>query len=104
MTATIQMDKVYVHSSDVLEKEIEGLLIIIPLKGGIPDKDKHLALNDAGRAIWDTLDGKKTLKEGLAALAEEFLAVPGEIEKDVLCLVEELLKREMLIESSDACV
>ena len=99
MTATIQMDKVYAHSNSVSEKEIEGLLIIIPLKEGIEDKDRHLALQDTGRAIWDTLDGRKTMKEALASLANEFLATPGEIEKDVFCLVEELLKREMLIES-----
>jgi hypothetical protein len=102
MTATIPMDKVYTHSNDVQEKEIEGLLIIIPLREGIPYKDEHLALNDAGRAIWDAIDGLRTMQEVLAALADEFMASPGEIERDVLHMVDEFLQKKMLIESTAA--
>ncbi len=102
MTIGIAMDKIYAHAKDVLEKEIEGLLIIIPLRGGIEDKENHLALNDAGRAIWDALDGRRTMNEVLCILADEFMAAPGEIEKDVLCVLEELLKRNMLVEINAA--
>ncbi len=99
MATSTQMDKVYVHSMDVQEKEIEGLLIIIPLREGIPDKERHLALNDAGRAIWDAIDGKRTMREVLDVLADEFMSAPGEIERDVLSTLEEFLKRNMLIEA-----
>ena len=102
MTATIQMDKIYAHSENVLEKEIEGLLLIIPLKGGIQDKENHLPLTETGRALWDALDGKRTMREVVAVLAEEFMAGPGEIERDVFCLMVDFLQREMLVEASAA--
>jgi hypothetical protein len=102
MTMCIAMDNIFAHSKEVVEKEIEGLLIIIPLRGGIEDKENHLALNDAGRAIWDAVDGRKTVNEVLCALADEFMAAPGEIEKDVFSTMDELLKRKMLIESKAA--
>ncbi len=98
MTTTIAVDKVYAHAEKVLEKEIEGLLLIIPLKGGMQDKEKHLPLTETGRALWDALDGKRTMREVLAVLAEEFMAGPGEIERDVFCLMVDLLNRELLVE------
>jgi hypothetical protein len=102
MTTTIAMDKIYAHSENVLEKEIEGILLIIPLKGGIQDKESHLPLTEPGRALWDALDGKRTMREVLSVLAEEFMAGPGEIERDVFFLMVELLNREMLVEVSTA--
>jgi len=96
---TIRNDAVYVPSDDVVAREIEGELIIIPLVAGIGDMEDELyTLNDTGKAIWNLLDGQATLDEIISALAQEFDAPPGEIEQDVLGLVEELVKRRMLVE------
>jgi hypothetical protein len=45
------------------------------------------------------MDGKKSLQQIAGELAKEFNAAPGEIEKDVLGLSAELLKRKMFIEA-----
>jgi len=55
-------------------------------------------LNETGRAIWERLDGKKSLKDVVADLSQEFDAKKGEIEMDVIGLVEELVKRKMVVE------
>jgi hypothetical protein len=97
----IRMDAVYVPSEDVVAREIEGELIIVPLVAGMGDmEDELFTLNDTGKAIWRRLDGKADLRAVLAALAEEYEAATGEIERDVLGLVEELLKRRMLVEAT----
>ena len=96
---TIRMDAVYAPSDDIVAREIEGELIIIPLVAGIGDMEDELyTLNSTGKAIWDRLDGKTTLGEVAAALTEEFDAPSSEIAQDVLGLVEELVKRRMLVE------
>jgi len=93
-------DKLYVPSEEIVAREIEGELIIVPLVSGIGGvEDDLLSLNETGKAIWDRLDGKNDLKKVIETLSEEFEAPAGEIEKDVLGLVEELLKRRMLVES-----
>jgi len=98
--AKVHVNKSYVHSEDVVAREIEGELIIVPLVSGIGDaEDELFTLNETGRAIWEKLDGKKTLKKVIEELSEGFEAPAGQIEKDVAGLVEELLKRKMLIES-----
>jgi len=96
----VNMDAVYVPSLDVVAREIEGELIIVPLASGMGDQDDELyTLNDTGRAIWSRLDGQRTLAAVVNDLAAEYQAEPGEIEQDVRGLVSELLRRKMLAEA-----
>ena len=99
MVMTIRMEAVYAPSDDVVARDIEGELIIVPLVAGIGDMEDELyTLNETGKAIWDQLDGKKNLNEVINTLAQEYDAPPGGIEHDVFGLVEELAKRRMLVE------
>jgi hypothetical protein len=98
---TIRMDAVYVPSDDIVAREIGGELIIIPLVAGIGDlEDELYTLNETGKAIWTRLDGSQDLSAIVAALAQEYAAPAGEIERDVQGLVEELVRRRMLIEAA----
>ncbi len=81
-------------SEDVVAREIEGELIIVPLVGGIGDADDELyTLNETGRAIWRKLDGQRTLGEVSAALRAEFDAPQSELEADVLGFAAEMVRR-----------
>lgn len=96
---TIKMNGVYAPSEDIVAREIEGELIIIPLIAGIGDmEDELFTLNESGKAIWDLLDGRRDLDGVISTLTESYEASPGEITKDVLGLVEELVRRRMLVD------
>jgi hypothetical protein len=96
---TVQMESVYAPSDDVVAREIEGELIIVPLVAGIGDlEDELFTLNETGRAIWDRLDGEMNLSEVVADLVAAYDAQPSEIERDVVGLVKELVRRRMLVE------
>jgi len=98
MDVKASLDAVYAPSQDIVARNIEGELIIVPLASGIGDlEDELYTLNETGKAIWERLDGKKRLKEALAELSEEFEAPAGEIEKDLTGLVEELVRRRILV-------
>jgi hypothetical protein len=97
---TIRLETIYVPSDDVVAREIEGEMIIVPLVAGIGDmEDELFTVNETGKAIWNRLDGR-SLGEVVADLAEEYDAQTGEIERDVLGLVEELVRRRMLVEGA----
>ena len=99
MDVKARLDAVYAPSEDIVARSIEGELIIVPLVAGIGDlEDELYTLNETGKAIWDRLDGKKKLKEVLAELSTEFEAPAGEIEKDLIGLLEELVRRKILVE------
>lgn len=95
---TISRDTVYAVSDDVVAREIEGEIIIVPLVAGIGDlEDELFTLNETGKAIWDKIDGRRSLNEVIAELSAEYQAQPGDIETDVLGLVGELVHRRMLV-------
>lgn len=99
METKINLDSIYAPSKDVVARDIHGEFIIIPITSGVGNlEDEIFSLNETGRAIWGKLDGKRSLREAARDLGEEFTAPPGEIEKDVLGIMEELLKRRMLVE------
>jgi len=99
MKPRVSLNAIYKQSEDVVAREVQGEFIIIPVTSGIGDlEDAIFTLNEAGRSIWDKLDGKRSLKEVVGYLASEFDASSAEIEKDVLGFKEQLLKRRILIE------
>ncbi len=93
----IDMTTIYIPSDEIVAREIEGELIIVPLAAGIGDMEDELySLNETGREVWRRLDGQRSLSQIAAEMAEEYDELPVEIEKDVQGLVAELLKRRML--------
>jgi hypothetical protein len=99
MASKAKLEAVYAASEDVVAREIEGELIIIPITNEVGNAEAELySLNETGQAIWSKLDGKKKLKEIVECLALEFSADKVKIKNDVLGLADELLKRRMLVE------
>jgi hypothetical protein len=92
------MQSICAPSEDVVAREIEGELIIVPLASGIGDADDELyTLNPTGQAIWQKLDGARTLAQIADELANEYASPRTDIERDVLGLVGELARRKMVV-------
>ena len=94
----LMLDAKCTPSEDVVAREIEGDVIIVPLVSGIGDEDDELyTLNPTGQAIWQKLDGQRTLKDVAALLASEFNAPLAELENDVLGFASEMVRRKILV-------
>lgn len=97
METQVTMQTVCVPSEDVVAREIEGDMIIVPLVSGIGDADDELyTLNETGQVIWQKLDGTLTLDQVAAAISSEYASAGGEVEKDVLGFATEMVRRGML--------
>ena len=99
--SNVNLNNIYIPSQEIVAREIEGELIIVPLTAGFVDlEDELYTFNETGRAVWRLLDGQRDLNAVVAVLAEQFNAPLPEIEQDVLGLVSALLDRQMLVEAS----
>jgi hypothetical protein len=99
MSTKIDLGRVYRPSEDVVVREIEGEIVIVPLVSGIGDlEDELFTLNETGRAIWSRIDGRRTLAAVVRELADEYDAADGIIQEDVVGLLQELLDRRMIVE------
>jgi len=103
MKTEAHLETLYIPSEDVVFRDIEGELIIVPLTQGVggaeEEMDAIFTLNETGRAIWDRLGGHRSLRAVAADLAAEYEAPSDEIEADVLGLVGELVRRGMLVQA-----
>lgn len=98
MTEALTLDTICAPSEDVVAREIEGELIIVPLTAGIgDDEDELYTMNETGKAIWDRLDGERTLRRVAKELADEYDAPAADLERDVLGLAAELVRRKMVV-------
>ena len=98
MSEPVRFEAAYAPSEDVVARELEGEIVIIPLVSDIGDiEDELYTLNETGQAIWRRLDGRRPLRDVAAELAAEFDAPAGDIERDVVGLVRELASRRMVV-------
>lgn len=94
---SITHETVCLHSDDVVSREIEGELIIVPIASGIGDLDDELyTLNESGREIWQRIDGRRTLGDIINQLASLFEAPLETVTRDVIGLVDELARRRLV--------
>ena len=101
MKVKVNLKNTYALSENIVARDIQGELIIVPIASGIGDsEDEIFTLNKTGRLIWDRMNGKKSLKDITQELVAEFEGSEEEITKDVLGLTEELLKRKMIVEAA----
>jgi len=99
MSDKIHLERVYGPSDDVVVREIEGEIVIVPLASGIGDiEDELYTLNETGQAIWNRIDGSRPLAEVIRELAADYDAPDGLIAGDVVGLLQELLERRMIVE------
>ena len=98
MSTTVDRDGVFKPSDDLVVREIDGQLLIVPIATGIGDlEDELYALNDTARFLWTRLDGRRTVADLADELAREYGAPRDEVEADVAGLIGELLKRRMVL-------
>lgn len=96
------LNKIYKASEEVVAREIAGEFILVPLSGGIAEMNEDIfTLNETGKAIWDKLDGKKTLQEISEELNSEFSSSSEELTEDLLGFTAALLGKKMLLEIKD---
>jgi len=96
----VNMEAWYTPSKDVVAREIEDELIIVPITAGVGDMDDQLfSVNESGKIIWDKLDGKTSLIQIIQSLADQYSTPGEEMEKDVRGFIGELLRRKMIIDA-----
>ncbi len=99
MSKIINLDKTYIHSQNVLFKEIGDELVIVPFSEGIGKIDEAVySLNKTGHDVWNRLSGESSLAEVVDQLAELYEARRETIENDVISLIQDLVQKGFVLE------
>jgi len=95
---SLTLDSVCAPSYEVVTREIEGELIIVPITSSIGNMEDELySLNETGRAIWQLFDGKRTIHDVAINIANTYSAPLDHITRDIMGLATELEKLKILV-------
>jgi hypothetical protein len=96
----INLKQIYKKSQDILEREVEGQGIIVPVGKDIMDLDETLlfTLNDPAQQIWLKINGKNSVLEIIEKLYTIYNVSRDELEEDILLLLEELIRKKLILE------
>ncbi|MBN1629022.1 MAG: PqqD family protein [Thermoleophilia bacterium] len=97
MDPLVGLNTVCLPSQDVVSRKIDDTIVIVPLTAGIGDADDELyTLNDTAQAIWEKLDGVRTLGDLVDDLALEFDAGREELEAHVIGFAAAMIDKGIL--------
>ena len=94
----LSKESIPIKSEDIVSREIEGELLIVPIASGIGDMEDELyTLNETGKEIWNLIDGKRNLDAIATDLSSRYDSQKDEITRDVIGITSELLDRRILL-------
>lgn len=83
-------------SENTAFRKIGDEYILVPVAAAVADVESIFNLNETGAAIWDKIDGKKSLKEIINEIEEEYEAEGQQLENDVFEFVNEMMEAKLI--------
>jgi hypothetical protein len=81
------LERRYEKDPDMVFRDIEGEMILVPIRRRTADLESIYTLNETGSRIWELIDGQHTLKEIRDIIVQEYDVTPEETEADLVELM-----------------
>ncbi len=89
---------VLTKQTELVEREIEGEVLIIPIMAGVGDADANLySFNDQGADIWKLIDGTRSVGEIADALCAEYEVARELALAETITFMESLLEKNLIL-------
>ena len=89
----------YKKSPHLIEREIRGERVLIPLNGSTARFDELFSLNDTASVVWEAAGGGKSIEETAALLAGLFDIDTATARRDAEEIVDEFVRRRLLLDA-----
>ncbi|RLG58581.1 MAG: PqqD family protein [Candidatus Hydrothermarchaeota archaeon] len=80
----------YERSPSMVFRKVAEEFILVPIRNNAGDLDSIYTLNPVGARVWELLDGKRSVRDIVEALVEEFEVEKEEAEADVVHFLRQL--------------
>jgi hypothetical protein len=92
----IQSDARFVRNHEVVSRQIEGELIIVPIRRGVGDLNSLYTLNPVGSILWDYMNECHTLPEMVTRVCEEFEVTTSQALADIQAFLDSMLEEKLI--------
>ncbi len=96
MGRMIKMDAIFRKSENIVSRKIGDECILVPVVASVADVESIFSLNETGGVVWDLIDGKRSLRDIVAIIDEEFETVGQDVEADLISLIQEMIEAKLI--------
>lgn len=86
----------FVRNREVVSRQIEGELIIVPIRHGVGDMNSLYTLNQVGTVLWDFMREEHTVPEMMNRVCEEFEVTATQAQDDIRDFLDSLLEEKLV--------
>ncbi|MGA2775389.1 MAG: PqqD family protein [Candidatus Omnitrophota bacterium] len=89
--------KMFIKNNDVVTREIEGEVILMPLHSSSKDLNYIYTLNDTASYAWSLMDGKTALSDIKGRIMDRYEVDEAKLDKELGELIKDLRSIKALI-------
>src|SRR5580692_3782198 len=86
----------FIRNRDVVSRQIEGELVIVPIRRGVGDLNSLYTLNPVGSVLWDFMTEGHTLPEMVQRVCDEFEVTTNQAKADIQEFLGSLLEENLI--------
>lgn len=86
----------FIRNREVVSRQIEGELIIVPIRRGVGDLNSLYTLNPVGSVLWEFMTEGHTLAEMVGRVCEEFDVTTTEAQADIEGFLSSLVEEKLV--------
>lgn len=81
---------VYLKNPDYVQRDVAGECILVPIRRSLPDSNSIYVLNDTGAALWNRIDGKRSVQAITDEFVQEYDVTTDQLSRDFDTLLADL--------------
>jgi hypothetical protein len=84
------LNSILSHSTSVVTRKTGNEYVLVPVSNNIADMNSVYTLNETGAFIWEHINGKRTVKELINAVTEEYEIDNENAASDVFLFIDNM--------------
>jgi hypothetical protein len=93
----ISVDVRFIRNQEVVVRNIQGELIIVPIRRGGGDLNSLYTLNPAGAVLWDFMNEGHTLGEMVKRVCPDFEVTAVQAQEDIEVFLDSLMQEKLIV-------
>ncbi len=86
----------FVRNQNVVSRQIEGELIIVPVRSGVGDMNSLYTLNPVGSVLWEFMAQEHSLPEMVQRVCDEFEVTSTQAKDDIQVFLDSMLEEKLI--------
>lgn len=88
---TMPLSTIYSKAQDFVQRQVAGECLLVPIRRTLTEANSIYVLNDTGAALWNRIDGARSVQEIERDFSQEFNVTAEQLRQDFEALLADLL-------------